>query len=193
MPFTIPPITAAWRHLGDRSGFEVVYFSTYDNGWRAEGCTTAAENDQTWMVRYDIRLDATWTTRTAQIWGRSSTGPWSTLLESDGQGNWLVNGEPAPHLTGCHDVDLESSAMTNTFPIHRMDPPANTKTPAPAAYVRIGDRPVDRLDQTYLRLPDDGPHLRYDYASPAFDFTCVLIFDESGLVLDYPEIAIRTQ
>jgi len=32
---------------------------------------------------------------------------------------------------------------------------------------------------------------RYDYAAPVFDFACRLLYDESGLVLDYPGIAIR--
>ena len=32
----------------------------------------------------------------------------------------------------------------------------------------------------------------YDYESPAFDFRCQLTYDESGLVLSYPGIAVRT-
>ncbi len=34
-----------------------------------------------------------------------------------------VDGEPAPHLDGVLDVDLESSALTNAFPVHRLDYP----------------------------------------------------------------------
>ncbi|MGH3270607.1 MAG: hypothetical protein ACRDN1_16370 [Trebonia sp.] len=31
----------------------------------------------------------------------------------------------------------------------------------------------------------------YDYAAPVFDFTCRIAYDESGLVLNYPGIAVR--
>jgi hypothetical protein len=39
-------------------------------------------------------------------------------------------------------------------------------------------------------MPDDGTR-RFDDASPAFGFTCVLVFDETGLAVDYPGIAAR--
>ena len=53
------------------------------------------------------------------------------------------------------------------------------------------DLSVGRLDQDYVRSADEGRHLRYDYAAPVFDFACRLVYDESGLVLDYPGIAVR--
>ena len=43
------------------------------------------------------------------------------------------------------------------------------------------------------RLPDEGGGQRYRYAAPAFGFTSTLIYDESGLVLDYPGIAVRAR
>jgi hypothetical protein len=50
---------------------------------------------------------------------------------------------------------------------------------------------VVRLEQSYRRVDDDAGRQRYDYASPAFGFTSQLVYDESGLVLDYPGIARR--
>ena len=108
------------------------------------------------------------------------------MLEADG-GHWLVDGQAAPRLDGCLDVDLESSAMTNAFPVHRLGLPVGGQAAAPAAYVRALDLAVERLEQTYVRTADDS----YDYASPAFDFECRLVYDDSGLVLDYPGIAVR--
>ena len=62
---------------------------------------------------------------------------------------------------------------------------------APAAYVRAPTLRVERLEQTYERLPDDGERARYEYVAPAFDFSAVLTYDRFGLVLDYPGIAVR--
>ena len=112
-------------------------------------------------------------------------------LETDGLGHWQVDGEAASHLDGCLYVNLESSAITNALPVHRLDLDAGARAPAAAAYVRALDFSAGRLDQDYLRCADEGRHQRYDYAAPVFDFACRLVYDESGLVLDYPGIAVR--
>lgn len=186
------PATAAWIHQPARTGFEVAHFRAVEDGHRIEGCTTAVEDGATWFVTYDITVDPVWRTRRAQVTGRSATGGRTTLIEGDGVGNWLVNGAPAPDLAGCLDVDLESSAMTNTFPVHRLELPLGMRTAAPAAYVRATDLSVQRLEQEYLRTPDRGTRRCFDYTAPAFDFSCHLVYDESGLVLEYPGIATRT-
>ena len=191
MPFVAPPPTAAWEHHGARSGFEVAYFHLLDDGVRIEGCTTAIEDGQTWAVDYAIALDTTWTTRRARISGRSASGLRSIVLEADGAGHWLVDGEVVPHLDGCLDVDLESSAMTNALPVHRLDLPVDGRAAAPAAYVRALELAVERLEQTYARVTNETAHQRYDYIAPAFEFRCRLVYDESGLAIDYPGIAVR--
>jgi hypothetical protein len=50
---------------------------------------------------------------------------------------------------------------------------------------------VERLEQSYARLPDEGRRARYDYASPSFDYRAELVYDEFGLVVEYPGIAVR--
>jgi uncharacterized protein len=191
MDFASVPATAAWQHRGARDGFEVAYFQVLDQGWRIEGVTTAIEGGVTWAVEYVIDLDATGATRGARIRGRSAAGSSSALLEADGAGGWLVGGAPAGHLDGCLDVDLESSALTNALPVRRMGLAPGASAAAPAAYVRAVGLGVERLEQTYLRAPDEAARRTYDYAAPVFDFACRIAYDESGLVLDYPGIAVR--
>lgn len=185
------PATAAWQHRQARTGFEVVYFQPSAGGYRIEGCTAALEAGKTWAVEYTIDLDEAGVTRGARIGGRSAAGPRSALLEADGAGRWLVDGVPAPYLDGCLDVDLESSAMTNAFPVRRMRLAPGTRAAAPAAYVRAIGLAVERLEQSYLRAVDEATRQCYEYAAPAFDFACRLSYDEYGLVVDYPGIAVR--
>ncbi|MBT2516723.1 putative glycolipid-binding domain-containing protein [Streptomyces sp. ISL-90] len=209
MVFAPLPTTAAWRHDIARDGFEVAYFPVDGAGARLMGCTTAVEEGATAAVSYDLIVDADWVTRRAKVALQSESGARQRLLESDGHARWRVDGEPAPWLDGCLDVDLESSAMTNTLPVHRMRLGVGDRADAPAAYVRMFDLGVERLEQGYRRIADAvaaadsdavaGSHeprptragQRYEYRSLAFDFKCVLVFDESGLVLDYPGIAVR--
>jgi hypothetical protein len=189
--FGPPPATACWQHRAARAGFEVAYFQASQDGWRIDGTTAALEDGQTWVVTYTIWLDPAWATRGARVTARSNLGLRRALLEPDGAGRWYVNGDPARHLDGCMDIDLEASAMTNALPVHRLRLPVGARAEPPAAYVRAPTLAVERLEQTYLRTTDEGAHQRYEYTAPAFDFTCRLLYDQSGLVLDYPGIAVR--
>ena len=189
--FADPPGTAAWQHRHARNGFEVVFFRTSDNGYRIEGDTAAVEHGQAWAVHYAITLDRNWVTRSALVQGRSMSGRREVLLEADGVGGWTVNGAAASEVDGCLDVDLEASSLTNAFPVHRLELQVGQEADAPAAYVRALDLRVERLEQRYVRLPDDGRYQRYHYASPAFGFAAELLYDEAGLVIDYPGIAVR--
>lgn len=195
MDFGPLPATVAWQHLGPRAGFEVVFIEHVDDGLRMVGHTTAVEDAQPWLVSYEIRLDHAWITRSTIVSGQSAVGTRSIRLDADGLGHWRVDGVAAPQLSGCLDVDLESSALTNAFPVHRLRL-LDVPVAVPAVYVRALDLSMDRLDQTYAHVRNAGgadDETRYDYAAPAFDFTCTLVYDDAGLVLDYPGIATRVE
>ena len=191
MPFRDPPPFAAWRHVDAREGFEVVFFRGGDDGFRIEGDTTGLEEGEAWSVRYEISLDPAWLTRSARVVSVSAHGRREVELETDGGGRWRVNGAEMPELEGCLDVDLESSSFTNAFPIHRLGLAVGDEAEAPATWVRELDVSLERLEQRYRRLDDGGGHQRFDYHSPRDDFRSELVYDESGLVLDYPGIAVR--
>jgi hypothetical protein len=185
------PATAAWRQLDARVGFEVLFARRERDGYLLEGHAAAVEEGEAWGINYSLLLDSSWATRSAHVVARSAGGEHEVRLEGDGRGAWLVDGAPEPKLAGCRDVDLEASACTNALPVNRLRLGVGERANAPAVYVRMPDLRVERLEQTYERLPDDGGQARYDYVSPAFDFRAVLAFDEAGLVIDYPGIAVR--
>jgi hypothetical protein len=186
-----PPDSAAWQHQQARTGFEVVFVRVDDHVVRCAGCTTAVEEGEAWFVEYEIELDPAWRTRRARVRGRAGQKMRETLLTSDGEGNWQVDGRAAPELHGCLDVDLESSAFTNAFPVHRFACEVGSAVEAPAAYVRALSLQTQRLEQRYTRVDDEGEQLCFDYVSPSFDFECRLVYDEAGFVVDYPGIAVR--
>ena len=177
------PAFAAWRFVDAVDGFEVVY-----PGRRSlRGCTSAVEDGQAYAVRYEITLDEQWRTREVRVSSDTVEGSRARALSSDGAGHWTVDGAPAPHLDGLVDVDLEASACTNTLPVHRLDLPSGEVVPAPAVYVRALDLSVTRLEQTYRRRDDHT----FDYTSENGSFQAVLQYDSTGLIVDYPGIAVR--
>jgi uncharacterized protein len=191
MGFATMPASAAWRHVTATEGFESAFFTTAPGGHRVAGGSAGVEEGQAWTVRYAIELDEDWRTRTAQVSGVSALGGHEVRLEGDGDGHWWVDGAAVHELDGCFDVDLEPSACTNSFPVHRLRLRVGESAAAPAAYVRALDLRVERLEQDYTRVHDGGGHQRYDYRSPVFGFACLLVYDASGLALDYPGIATR--
>jgi uncharacterized protein len=191
MSFRDLPASAAWRHSGSREGYEAVFLQEDRIGFRLDGHTVATEGRHPWVVRYAITLDTRWMTKTAQVWSWSHMGSRTVELDTNQAAEWKINGSVAHGLDGCIDIDLESSCCTNAIPIHRLRLGIGQSADAPAAYVRALDLSVHRLEQRYRRADDEGSHQRYDYEAPAFEFKAVLVYDESGLVLDYPGIGSR--
>jgi len=191
MAFSELPPWAAWRHHPERQGFEVVFVHRSGDGHRVHGTTTAVEDGVPTVVEYRIEVDAGWRTRRAEVRNISRAGHGRLVLESDGEGHWTVDGIPSPWLDGCHDVDVETSCFTNTFPVHRLALPVGAAAPAPAAYLRGEDLNVQRIEQEYVRLEDDGERQLYDYDCPTLDLACRLTYDQHGLVLDYPRVGSR--
>ncbi|MFE3542409.1 putative glycolipid-binding domain-containing protein [Nocardia sp. NPDC059177] len=185
------PAAAAWLHREARTGFEVAYFRGDDRGVLIEGCATAVEDGQPWAIDYRLRLDGSWHTRSAHITGRYRDARRTVTVHSDGLGRWQVDGAAAPEFDGCLDIDLEASALTNAFPVHRLALPVGDAADAPAVYVRAGDLATTRLPQHYRRITD-GPGQRYDYRAPTLDFHATLDYDEHGLITTYPGLAERT-
>ncbi|HKN98723.1 MAG TPA: putative glycolipid-binding domain-containing protein [Pseudonocardiaceae bacterium] len=178
----------AWRHDGSgRVGLETAHFRRQADGWVFNGTTEATEDGRTWTVSYELVVDAGWRTRRASV----TTGTRSVLLTADGAGHWQVDGEPAPGLAGCLDVDLESSALTNAFPVHRLGLAVGESADAPAAYVRVAEPAMRPLAQRYTRIEDDEHGERYDYVAPEFDVHTVVAYDRTGFVRSYPGIAVR--
>jgi uncharacterized protein len=190
MRFADLPWYAAWEHRDSRRGFEVVFLARPPHH-RADGTTAAVETQEAWTVQYLITFDEGWITHGALVAGRSASGRRAVKLEVDVERRWRVDGGRARHLEGCVDVDLESSCLTNAFPVHRLRLAIGQAADAPAAYVRAVDLRVERLEQRYTRLGDVDGGQRYRYEAPAFGFECELVYDQAGLLLDYPGIGRR--
>lgn len=191
MRLTTPPGEASWNHAGVRTGFEVAFFQVLRAGHRLTGHTTARESSALWSVGYDVTVDRSWRTVAVQASTLTAMGARELTLTCDSAGRWAANGELRPELDGCLDVDFESSAVTNTLPLHRLDFIEGVGVDVPAAFVRAEDLRVERLEQRYT-LIDAGPEqILFHYESSTFEFACELRYDSAGLIVEYPGIAIR--
>lgn len=191
MDFAQLPNGASWKHVGARSGFEIAFFDRVSTGHRLTGRTTAEESAQLWSVGYDVIVDQQWRTVAVTASNLSVDGAHELSLTRGPTGTWIANGEPRPDLDACLDVDFESSAVTNTLPLHRLDFGQGVGLDVPAVFVRADDLRVERLEQRYTFIEATSEQFVFHYESSTFGFACELRYDRAGLVVEYPGIATR--
>ena len=186
------PETAAWRHRGLRDGFEVAYFASNpaDGTTRIWGSSVAVEGSASYAVSYRVIVDEQWATREATVQTQIRDATWSTDFARDENGTWFVDGEVRPDLAACADIDLEASVVTNTIPVHRLwaEPGSHEVR---AVYVRATANVVEVLDQRYDIPATVTSPFSLGYTAPQFDFSADLRYDASGLIVEYPELAVR--
>ncbi len=187
------PARAAWNHIGVRTGFEVLFVEVHGERHCLRGHTTAREDQSLWTVGYEVEVDVQWRTQTVQAMNSTAKGVRILSLERVDGHRWIVDGVRRPELDGCEDVDFESSAVTNTLPVHRIPFVADETVEVPAVFVRADDLRVERLDQRYTLTDTSEQNLVFHYESPTFNFECELTYDLAGLVTNYPGIATRDQ
>jgi hypothetical protein len=177
----------AWAGIG----LESCRVAFTADGIRVESVALGVEDGEPWSVRYTLRCDAGWRTRELSV--ASLNGDGATLrLTGDGTGRWTgPGGERLPALDGCLDVDLTSTAFTNTLPIRRLAMVAGQGEELTFVYVTVPGLAVSVSRQRYqcLRWAPDGG--RYRFEVPATGFTADIDVDGDGVVVNYPGIARR--
>ena len=186
-------IDATWAHRDARQGHESATVRPHGAGHLLTGRTRAVEDGVAWTVTYRIDVDDRWRTVRAEVSEVVDGHEHHCVVESDGAGRWTVDDVHAPQVDGCIDIDLESSALTNTIFLHRVQPSTMGLHDAPAAFLRCAPLRLERIEQTYRRTTRAARpgEITFAYTCPAFDTDIVLRFDSHGLVTEYPGLAVR--
>ncbi len=109
-------------------------------------------------------------------------------LRSDGSGQWTDgSGTVLADLSGCLDIDIWPTPLTNSLPIWRGTWEDGAPQRFSMAWVDGDAMTVRRDDQIYTRL--DPEHFRFQSAEGSFER--VLKVDADGLVVEYPGLFIR--
>ena len=133
---------------------------------------------------YEIQLEPSWTFRSLTL--RRHDGRVLRLL-SNGAGDWKIDGQRAPQLEGCVDIDISGSPLTNPLPIRRSRFDVDVPREFDMAWVPLDSLEPFRDTQIYTKL--DDTHFRYAAADGSFTET--LTVDEHGIVVDYPTLFRR--
>ena len=172
-----------WRRI-DLPGHDTAVLMRTPDGWHLSGVAVLAESGRPCRVEYEISCDPHWLTRRCSVSGYIGATTVSLDVARDSAGEWTVGGTRAAGLAGCDDIDLGFSPATNLLPIRRLGLPIGAKAAVRAAWVRFPELTVEVLDQVYTRLAED----RYLYESAGGSFRRELIVDDTGFVVDYPDL-----
>ena len=139
-----------------------------------------------WSARFSVVVDARWQTRSCFLEALGGDGLDRVTLHADALGHWTLDGRDWPELTGCHDVDISVSPLTNTLVVRRLDLPVGESRTLDVAWVDVPSLAVRRVAQTYRRETED----RWVYEDPTYgSFTFTV--DPLGVVREYQGLFAR--
>ena len=144
--------------------------------------------EKIYRVEYIIKTNKNWETIFVEINARHNNNTQLIRLEGDGNGNWNHNGKKADLFNGCLDVDIPLTPLTNTLPISRLHLNQNETQEIKVIYCDLLEQQIKPVRQKYTRLSES----RYQYENVPNDFEAIIQVDESGLVVDYPSLFVRT-
>jgi uncharacterized protein len=181
----LTPRALCWRRILDDNSLEYAVAQGLTSGVELAGTIVAIHETAPLEVHYRIECDADWGTRTVSIEQRLGLQPSILSLAVDGNGKWSDHRSgPIDAVSGCLDVDLELSPITNTLPIKRLNLAVGQTEEIAVAWIRFPSLEIVRARQSYERLSD----CTYRYRSLASGFTAKIDVDENGLTVRYEGI-----
>lgn len=144
--------------------------------------------EKIYRVEYRIKTNQNWETVFFEIDSRHSNQNQLIRFEGDGKGNWKSNGKKADQFKGCIDVDIPLTPFTNTLPIRRLNLSQNQTQEIQVIYCDLLEQQIKPVYQRYICLSNT----EYHYENVPNDFNATIQVDESGFVVDYPSLFVRT-
>ncbi|MEM6428341.1 MAG: putative glycolipid-binding domain-containing protein [Deinococcota bacterium] len=201
--------TICWHNL-HKPGHETakVTLETASSGLHLQGTAVFVDDNMPCRLDYTVQCLPTGETESARVQG------WLGNRDVDVQihvqaGDWYVNGEVQPHLTGCVDIDFHFSPLTNILPIRRLQlsdgqgskgqgakrqgakrqgakrqGAKRQSAEVRAAWLKLPMLNLEPLTQRYTRK---HPH-QYQYESIDSGFVTDIDVNDIGLVTRYPDL-----
>ncbi|KIN65281.1 putative DNA-binding response regulator [Sulfitobacter noctilucae] len=143
-------------------------------GWRVAG----RHGD----IRYLIKLDAGFLCQSLEVTSDAA----GITLNRTSAGWFETNTGLLPGSANVFDLDLSWTAVTNTFPIKRLDGNATEAGTFDVVMVTAPDLEMKVMQQSYTKWQNG-----WVYGEEESGYTADLTVDKFGLVTDYPGLCSR--
>ena len=173
--------TIIWHRL-DTPGHESARLFLIKSRWTLSGTAVFVHDRQPCRLNYLLKCDSEWQTLSAKIAGWVGDEVIGVDISADSEHHWRLNKEECADLTGCIDLDLNFSPLTNTLPIRRLNLAVGHEARVRAAWLRFPNFKLEPLEQVYRREGKDT----YRYESGGGVFVRTLDVNSVGFVTKYP-------
>ena len=174
--------TAMWRRL-DHPGHEAARLVHHAPFWQLGG-TAVFLLDRPCRLEYQIVCDAAWRTLHGRVSGWYGAEPVRAELYTDTARRWTLNGQPAPAVAGCVDLDLSFTPATNLIPIRRLSLNPGERAEVRSAWLDVPGMTLEPLVQTYTRTGEST----YHYESAGGAFVTDIVVGPEGFPTSYPPL-----
>lgn len=141
-----------------------------------------------YRVDYHIETNQFWQTYLCEVKAQLDDKIEIVNIRSEGERSWSLNGKHSPEFDGCTEVDIPLTPFTNSLPINRLNLKPTEERLIKVIYIDILADQIRAVNQKYLRLSEEA----YKYENVPNDFEAVIKVDRQGLVIDYPQLFVRT-
>lgn len=162
--------------------------TTTDSGTDISSTIVGSYEKKIYRVEYHIKTNPNWQAISVEINARHSDQIQRIKYEGDGNGNWKSDGKALTQFDGCIDVDIPLTPFTNTLPIRRLNLALNQTHEIQVVYLDLLAQKITPVRQQYTRISD----LEYHYENIPNDFEANIQVDELGLVVNYPQLFVRS-
>jgi hypothetical protein len=154
----------------DGPGNDACRFAEAEGGFLIDGSSTDAD----WTtLRYRIRARGDGTTRRVRIGARSRI-----FVQRNAEGDWQLNGTPAPEVAGAKDIHLGFTPAALTLPIRRLALGIGEEATVDLANLDLEQARLTPLRLVLRRTAKD----RYETVAPESGTTSALTVDAQGIV-----------
>jgi hypothetical protein len=150
--------------------------------WTLAGTAVFAHDRKPCRLDYLLKCDSEWQTTSAKITGWVGDRVITVEILADPDHHWTLNKKECADVTGCIDLDLNFSPLTNTLPIRRLNLRVGQEAEVRAAWLRFPSFKLEPLEQLYRRVNTS----QYQYESPGNKFVSELEVEKAGFVIHYP-------
>jgi len=162
--------------------------NTTDNGSEINSVVIGKYGEKIYRVEYQIKTNQNWETVYLAVQSQYINQREQFFFESDGKGNWRMDGRQADQFRGCIDVDIPLTPFTNTLPINRLKLGQHEEHQIQVIYLDLLEKRIIPVRQKYIRLSQT----KYQYENIPNDFEAKIEVDNLGFVVDYPSLFVRT-
>ena len=175
-----------WTGIANHS-LENCVLTHSDENIEVNSVIVGAHDDKIYRVDYSIKTNRDWESIFLEVKAQLSDKKLEINFHSDGMGNWTKSGVPVNEFGGCIDIDISLTPFTNSLPINRLQWELNKPQQIKVLFLDILSQEIIPVQQRYTKLSNT----EYKFENVPNDFEAIITVDESGMVVNYPELFVR--